>query len=78
MAVWLSVQRFDRRLNEGDEVKFIDGIFLGIGIGVLFMLFALAVCDVEMAGTNGYCAALNGEAITYNVCNVDGRVVQVR
>lgn len=59
-------------------MKFTDGIFLGIGIGVLFMLFVLVVCNVEMAGTNGYCAALNGEAITYNVCNVDGKVVEVR
>lgn len=58
-------------------MKFSDGIFLGIGIGVLFVLFGLAVGDVEMAGTNGYCAALNGEAITYNVCNVDGKVVQI-
>jgi hypothetical protein len=53
-------------------------LFVGGAIcGAVIMAFVFLVAGVTMAGTDAYCAALNGEPITYGVCNVDGKVVEI-
>jgi hypothetical protein len=60
-----------------EDSDFGYGFFFGALAMAFLVLIILAVTGTHMAGTNGYCAALNGEPITYNVCNVDGKVVEV-
>lgn len=60
-----------------EREDFYYGMFWGVLITLFLAMLILGVTQTHMAGTNGYCAALNGEAITYNVCNVDGKVVVI-
>lgn len=65
-------------MSKAEDRAFGEGMAFGAFAAALIVMIVLAVTGIHMAGTNGYCAALNGEAITYNVCNVDGKVVGVR
>ena len=54
------------------------GVIVGVIGGSILTAAAFGLSGVGMAGTNGYCSALGGVSITYNVCNVNGKVVEVK
>jgi len=64
-------------MSKADDRAFGEGMAFGAFLVAMTVVIVIGVTGVHMAGTNGYCAALNGETITYNVCNVDGKVVEI-
>ena len=53
------------------------GFLFGAIAGAVLMFAVFMLSGVTMAGTDGYCAGRGGETITYGVCNVDGKVVEM-
>ena len=60
-----------------EDSDFGYGYFWGVLCALAFAILVIGVSGVHMAGTDAYCAALGGEPVTYGVCNVDGKVVEV-
>lgn len=57
-------------------MKFGELIPVGIlSIGMLFVTWLLLFGDTY---ADGFCTALGGEAINGQLCNVDGRVVEIK
>jgi hypothetical protein len=57
-------------------MKFLDYLFpFLIGLGFLILVALIAFTPTY---ADGYCTALGGEKITSSVCNVDGKVVDIR
>jgi hypothetical protein len=51
---------------------------IGAMAGISLVLIVGIIAGVDTAYDRGYCEALGGERINTSVCNVDGKVVEVR
>lgn len=58
--------------------SFLESLFAGVFIAsILGLLLLVGMTIYDWGHSAGYCEALSGSTITSEVCNVDGRVVDI-